>query len=442
MSMRLATTSMMLSFFFTAMDLKGLLQCGRQRDDARALARGIAAVEHLHRNVLFDGGQDGGRMQHLGAEVGQFGGLFKADDLHAQRIGADARIGGHDAVDVGPDFDGVGGERAADEGAGEVGAAAAQGGGDAGFVRSDEAAHHRHLGLVDERAQLLVGALFDDGVVRDGLLELRVGDDDVARVDVGGVDVALAERGGDDAAGDALAVADDQVGDARGELENGGQAAQDFVERIEFLVDEVAEGGRVFRFLTRAQAVSRWRERRRELMASAPVRSPTAAAAAARSNWSVTLAMALTTTTGLLALRDAAGNDGRGTADGGRIFDRRAAKLHDYQAHAKLQISWARQLATASHGFARCGFGHRLQLAQAGQQLGVQDGGAGGSANGVVREHGELPVEHVAGAQAADRDGHAVAAIAVEARLRTVRLRGPLDGLIGRGGQVLARPAV
>ena len=35
-------------------------------------------------------------------------------------------------------------------------------------------------------------------------------------------------------------------------------------------------------------------------MASAPVRSPSAAAAAARSNWSVTLAMALTTTTGLL----------------------------------------------------------------------------------------------------------------------------------------------
>jgi len=51
---------------------------------------------------------------------------------------------------------------------------------------------------------------------------------------------------------------------------------------------------------TRAAAVSRWRERRRELMASAPVRSPCAAAAAARSNWSVTLDMALTTTTGRL----------------------------------------------------------------------------------------------------------------------------------------------
>jgi hypothetical protein len=80
----------------------------------------------------------------------------------------------------------------------------------------------------------------------------------------------------------------------------------------------------------------------------------------------------------------------------------------------------------------------RLQLAQAGEQFGVEDGGSGGSANGVVREHGELPVEHRAGAQAADGHGHAVAAIAVEARLRAIVLRRPLDGLIGSGGQSLA----
>src|SRR5208337_4645235 len=55
-------------------------------------------------------------------------------------------------------------------------------------------------------------------------------------------------------------------------------------------------------FLMRAQAVSRWRERRRELMARAPVRSPLAAQDAARRSWSVTLARALTTTTGCLPM--------------------------------------------------------------------------------------------------------------------------------------------
>ena len=36
----------------------------------------------------------------------------------------------------------------------------------------------------------------------------------------------------------------------------------------------------------------------------------------------------------LLAESDAPGDDGRGAADGRRIFDRGAAKLHNYDAHA------------------------------------------------------------------------------------------------------------
>ncbi len=94
---------------------------------------------------FFDGWEDGGRMQNLGAKVGEFGRFFKADDLDAQRLRTDAGVAGHDAVDVGPDFDGSGRKRAADECAGEVGTAAAEGGGDAGFVGGDEAAHDRNL---------------------------------------------------------------------------------------------------------------------------------------------------------------------------------------------------------------------------------------------------------------------------------------------------------
>src|SRR5436305_11983896 len=67
-----------------------------------------------------------------------------------------------------------------------------------------------------------------------------------------------------------------------------------------------------------------------------------------------------------------------------------------------------------------------LQAASSGQvsvrvkQLGVQQGSARGTSHHVVREHGELPVEQVAGPKAADRDGHAGAGIHVEARLRAV----------------------
>ena len=90
--------------------------------------------------------------------------------------------------------------------AGEVGAAAAQGGGDAGLVGGDEAAHHRHLALARSAgSSFSCGALFDERVLRNRLLKLRIGDDDLARVHVGGVDAALAEGRGDNAAGDALA---------------------------------------------------------------------------------------------------------------------------------------------------------------------------------------------------------------------------------------------
>ena len=41
---------------------------------------------------------------------------------------------------------------------------------------------------------------------------------------------------------------------------------------------------------------------------------------------------------GLLAQGHASGDDGRGAANGRRVFDRRAAKLHDYQAHANLPL--------------------------------------------------------------------------------------------------------
>ena len=77
-------------------------------------------------DVLFDGREDGGRVQDLCAEVGEFGGFFKADDLDAQGVRTDAWVTGHDAVHVGPDLDGVGGKGAAHECGGEVRTAAAR----------------------------------------------------------------------------------------------------------------------------------------------------------------------------------------------------------------------------------------------------------------------------------------------------------------------------
>ena len=106
-------------------------------------------------------------------------------------------------------------------------------------------------------------------------------------------------------------------------------------------------------FLTRAQAVSRWRERRRELMASEPVRSPLRGAGRGAQQLVSYLGHGADDDYGLLAHGYASGDDGCGALDGGRVFNRRAAKLHDYQAHANLPIvrlpeTYARAAATAS----------------------------------------------------------------------------------------------
>ena len=79
---------------------------------------------------------------------------------------------------------------------------------------------------------------FNEGDNRGSLLVLRVGDDDLAGVDVRAVQAAFFKGVGDHRAGKPLAIADDQVGDAGGELEDGCEPAKDFVERVELMVDE------------------------------------------------------------------------------------------------------------------------------------------------------------------------------------------------------------
>jgi len=55
-----------------------------------------------------------------------------------------------------------------------------------------------------------------------------------------------------------------------------------------------------------------------------------------------------------------------------------------------------------------------------GQEFGIEKGGAGGSAQQIVREQRELDVEERAFADAAYGGGHAVAGVDVAARLRAI----------------------
>ncbi len=97
-------------------------------------------------------------MQDAAAEVGELGGLVEAHGGDAARGADDARVGGHDAVGVGPDLDLLGGERGADQGRREVAAVAAHGRDLAALRLADEArddGHDAGLDLLGVQARIL-----------------------------------------------------------------------------------------------------------------------------------------------------------------------------------------------------------------------------------------------------------------------------------------------
>ena len=125
MSMRVEWMLTTVILRLQAIDLMAFEQ-GTASAMMRVPGLGPARVEDQHRDVLLDGRQHGGRVQHLGAEVGQLGGFGEGDAFHAVAAGDDARVGGQHAVHVGPDLDLLGADARAHDGRAEVRAAAAR----------------------------------------------------------------------------------------------------------------------------------------------------------------------------------------------------------------------------------------------------------------------------------------------------------------------------
>src|SRR5256885_4649654 len=131
---------------------------------------------------------------------------------------------------------------------------------------------------------------------------------------------------------------------------------------------------------------------------SALSRSPDPAARPMARSWSVTPAIALTTATG---------------ACGRRSRTMAAARSMAAASPTEVQPNFITIMPALPGGSFR-------QISLRMEQLSVQQGRAGGAADHVVREHGELPVQQIAGAQASDGDGHSGTRINIEAWLRSV----------------------
>src|SRR5271157_1151206 len=167
-------------------------------------------------------------------------------------------------------------------------------------------------------------------------------------------------------------------------------------------------------------AVLEWRSRRVRQPSSACSRSPRPAAAAMASNWSVTLAMALTTTNGRSGKRDFTMLATRSMA---------VASSTDVPPNF-MTITAASGSPNERRFCARWGGGPPPQdvagrgsrkIALRLEEFGVEQRRSRRAADGVVREHGELVVQNAAWTQASNRYRHSITAVYIEAGLRTVR---------------------
>src|SRR4029077_20729633 len=108
---------------------------------------------------------------------------------------------------------------------------------------TDESAHHRNLPHFDERENLFLKSKICFFVLWDRLHVGAVGDQHIAGVDVSAFQPASLKCGGDDLARKHLAEGGDMIGGAGCDFADGGDAAEEFVERFEILAELGMEFG-------------------------------------------------------------------------------------------------------------------------------------------------------------------------------------------------------
>ena len=194
-------------------DERGALDAGDTLDEACVVRGfllndgaggiGVEGVLDEDGDVLDADGIDGGRVDHLGAEVAElhrFDVTELRDDIGS---GDDTRVGGHESIDVGPDLENAGIEGCCDDAGGVVRTATTEVGDLTTFgVCRDEARHERYLGHFLPRLTDKVGRQFA-GQSRPASLHLGL--DELAAV----VPYRIAHQGGHDLTAEAFAIADD-----------------------------------------------------------------------------------------------------------------------------------------------------------------------------------------------------------------------------------------
>ncbi len=137
-------------------------------------------------------------MDHLRTVIRKLDSFGEGDFRQSGRARADARIGGEDAIDIGPYPDFVGAQRGAEERGGVIRATATERGEMPRSGGSAISGDDRHLAGFEQRVQHFAAALPCFFQVRRGVAVVLVGDHQFGGIDVIGGDAARAQiRGAD-----------------------------------------------------------------------------------------------------------------------------------------------------------------------------------------------------------------------------------------------------
>ena len=177
------------------------------------------------------------RVQHLGAVVGQLGGLSRVQLGNHPRLGHDAGVGGEEPGHVLPQRHPRCADRAGHQRGREIGAAPAEGGDLAVRGGADEAGHDGDDTARQQRQQHPLHCTVGAGVVGRGAAERAVGVDHLERLHVLRSGARRIERARHELCAQPLAAGDEIVGGAGRQLSEQAEATRERLQLVERLRD-------------------------------------------------------------------------------------------------------------------------------------------------------------------------------------------------------------
>ncbi len=114
--MRVEWMLMIVTLRLHEMDFTGILTRNNRRRNARAAYFRAARVQNQNRNIFFDRGHNGSRVENLCSEICHFRSFCERNTFHPVTTRNDAGVRREHAVHVGPDLNLLGIHPRADDG--------------------------------------------------------------------------------------------------------------------------------------------------------------------------------------------------------------------------------------------------------------------------------------------------------------------------------------